>query len=135
MPQRESEIRQLSDLEAEFLAAVEKELTLEASGKASLYFTRKLPFLADGRRYQDDKIAQLERLERSVSELHQRIGDPDLGPVVATVEAFAAGLKDGAALGSGGRVALARELLTRLTSNNRFERSRGVPPVSEGVGR
>lgn len=33
----------------------------------------------DGRKYRDDKIAHLERLERDVSTLHQRLGDPDCG--------------------------------------------------------
>jgi hypothetical protein len=117
MSRRETQAHRLATLEEEFRRAICEELGLEAESKTSRYFTRKIPFIVDGRKYQDDRTAYLERLEKEIVALHGQLGDSDLGESLAVVEAFAEKLAAG--LHSGARAGLARELLARLTSNNR----------------
>jgi hypothetical protein len=66
MARHESQAKRLSDLVEEFRVTLIQELRSEIEGNASSYFLRKEPFVRDGRRYKDERVAYLEGLEREM---------------------------------------------------------------------
>ena len=116
MARHESQAKRLSDLVEEFRLTLIQELRSEIEGNASSYFLRKEPFVRDGRRYKDERVAYLEGLERDVAELHKRLGDAKGGATVDAVGKFVHRLNQ-AAVRSGERIAVAKEFLVWLTSS------------------
>jgi hypothetical protein len=67
--------RRLDELEAEFRTLLRKELETELSGSGfSRYLARK--HLFDGRRWRNTSAAHLERLEKDIVRLREKLGEP-----------------------------------------------------------
>lgn len=83
-----------------------------------MYFKRKRAFIADGRFYQDNHTASLERLEKEIMLLRKSLGEPLPGYALACAQEFPHRLSDVANPWKGGQVALARELIAGLARGN-----------------
>jgi hypothetical protein len=109
--------QRLSALESTLLARVLAELEAEARGSHSMFFTRKLKHVADGKAYLDEGTAELERLERDVANLCAKLGGPAHSQALALVAEFTVRLESTEKPWTGGKVALARALLSQVKSN------------------
>jgi hypothetical protein len=89
-----------------------------------MYFTRKLKHIADGKAYLDDDTSDLERLERDVAVLCEKLGGPTHSQALALVAEFMARLESTEKPWTGGKVALARALISQVKSNISLEQSR-----------
>jgi hypothetical protein len=111
-------------LEAQLLGRVLAELEAEARGNHSMYFTRKRGHIADGKAYIDAETAEVERLERDVVLLCSKIGGPARSQALELIDEFTRRLESTEKPWTGGQVALAREILSQVKSNNSLQRDR-----------
>jgi hypothetical protein len=114
MSRTESLFQRLAHLENELMSAVIVELQKEAGGEHSMYFARKRKFIAQGKKYQDEHTAQIEWLEKEITSLRRRLGEPYPGAILALAQEFPRVLSDEVNPWEGGSVALAREIHYRV---------------------
>lgn len=99
------------------MSALLAELRKEASGVHSVYFTRKRAFIADGKKYRDAETSSIERLEKEIEALRRGLGAVLPGDVLTLSQEFPGRLSDATNPWTGGQVALAREILSRVEPN------------------
>jgi hypothetical protein len=81
--------RRLDELEAEFRTLLQKELKAELSGGHSRYLCRKYPHLFEGRFWRNAGAAHLERLEKDIVRLREKLGEPLTASAVGIVLEYA----------------------------------------------
>ena len=68
--------KRLDELENEYADLLEQELEVLAKGRSSLYFSRKVRFLFDGKCWRDKDTAYIEKLEKDIYVLRQKLHEP-----------------------------------------------------------
>jgi len=107
--------KRLKELEAEY----KKKLIIEFQNVAenirgSMYLDRKRPHSFAGKFWQSKEVSEIERLEKDIIKLREKLGEPIPGELVALVEEY--NEKQEVAKDSlrGGQEHIAREILNRL---------------------
>jgi hypothetical protein len=115
MSRSDSQSSRLSALIEELRTALIQESRGEIEGHASSYFLRKEPFVRDGRRYKDERVAYLEALERDIAQLQERLADADGAAMLTAMSQFIDRLNS-VGVRTGERNAVAKDFLRWLTS-------------------
>ena len=107
--------KRLEDLEAEY----KKKFIMEFQNVAknicgSMYLNRKRPHMFAGKFWRSKEVSEIERLEKDVIKLREKLGEPVPGELVGLVEEY--NEKQEVAKDSlrGGQEHIAREILNRL---------------------
>jgi len=107
--------KRLDELEAEYIKLAENEFNKVLSNQSSTYFSRKIPYLFDGKFYLNAETAHLEKIESEILALREKLGSPVKSSPVSIVFDYSSkleGLKDKL---TGGKKSLTKEYQKKLS--------------------
>jgi hypothetical protein len=114
MSKLESLENRLRELTAEFGRLLRAELAKVAAGGSSVYLTRKVSLVFEGRSYSADATDKLERLEAEVRSLSSKLVDQESEQVLGILSNYSQQVSEASDLFDGGRVRIARQLLIAM---------------------